>query len=62
MLMKVDHPDTETFSVNYLPNAARWSIQSYNNGIPVGAQSNDSPILAQSQTNDILFRAIIAIN
>ena len=41
---------------------ARWSIEFNNNDIPVGAQTNDSSIWAESQTNDLLLREIIAIN
>ena len=37
-------PDKETLSLNYMPNVARWSIESNNsNDMPVGVQTNASP-------------------
>jgi len=50
-------PETETLSLNYLPNVAHWSIETNNlNDMPVREQTNDLLIWAESQTNDPLLR------
>ena len=51
-------PDTETLSLDYLPNAACWSVETNNsNDLPVEAQTHDSRMCAEMQTNDELLRA-----
>ena len=53
-------PDTETLSLDYLPNAACWSVETNNsNDLPVEAQTHDSRMCAEMQTNDQLLRADI---
>lgn len=50
-------PDTDTLSLNYLPNIAFCSMEANTNKFSISAKTNDSLIWAESQTNNPLIRA-----
>ena len=56
-LQKRSIPDTETLSLNYLPNIAFCSIEANTNKFSISAKTNDSLIRAESQTTYPLIRA-----
>lgn len=51
-------PDTETLSLNYLPNTACWSMETNNNNnLTTTSKTKDSLVRAESQTKQPLIWA-----